>query len=206
MRPVVRKYPPKTAGRYCSSVFFWRSAALTSFALQQISQDETEPEEWQASSQDSRQKEQIQVALPRQTRSQIRQQQQNEEEMQAAAMNTDKQTRARLHGEAEKQERVAKVATEARIELIPEISPSPRSHWIELHPIDNFQHRDARSESLSVNSLEEAIHDIHAVPEEPPAPLSYWIDLHPVDASILESASSPELPFLALHSSVAGVE
>ncbi|KZP14191.1 hypothetical protein FIBSPDRAFT_796955, partial [Athelia psychrophila] len=66
-------------------------------------------------------------------------------------------------------------------DLIPELSPSPRSHWIGLHPIDDFQHHDLRSKSLSVNSPETAIADIHTVPEEPPTPLSYWIDLHSID-------------------------
>ncbi|KZP14184.1 hypothetical protein FIBSPDRAFT_959903 [Athelia psychrophila] len=76
--------------------------------------------------------------------------------------------------EGEAEEEVARV-------LIPEIPPSPRSHWIDLHPIDDFQHHDLRSKSLSANSPEQAIYDRHTVPEEPPAPLSYWIDLHAID-------------------------
>ncbi|KZP14179.1 hypothetical protein FIBSPDRAFT_896805 [Athelia psychrophila] len=57
--------------------------------------------------------------------------------------------------------------------LIPDIAPSPQSHWIDLHDIDDLRQ--------SADSPGPVTYSLRMVPEEPPAPLSYWIDLHPLE-------------------------
>ncbi|KAF7974777.1 hypothetical protein HWV62_11253 [Athelia sp. TMB] len=79
---------------------------------------------------------------------------------------------------------------------IPEWLPSPRSFWVDLHPIEDFIGHD--SDSLSTNSSRKAT---GSIPEEPPIPLSYWIDLHPLeyaDRDSIPTAPEPKSLFLQL--------
>lgn len=65
---------------------------------------------------------------------------------------------------------------------IPDEPPSPRSYWIDLHPIE-----DAGYGHIS---------------EVPPVPLSHWIDLRPIDDCkdlIPEVVPEPASTFLDLH-------
>lgn len=72
---------------------------------------------------------------------------------------------------------------------IPDGTPSPLSHWVDLHPIEN---------SIAGHLT----HQRNLIPEEPPLPLSHWIDLHTIEdwANLTpEIAPEPTSMFLELH-------
>lgn len=66
-------------------------------------------------------------------------------------------------------------------EAIPDEPPSPRSYWIDLHPIEG------------------AGRESGFIPEESPEPFSYWIDLRPIGGLVAEVAPEPTSIFLELH-------
>ncbi|KZP17083.1 hypothetical protein FIBSPDRAFT_1047048 [Athelia psychrophila] len=88
---------------------------------------------------------------------------------------------------------------------MPERPPSPLSHWIELHPVDSYEHDipEAAPEHTSLyidlHSIED---DARLIPEVPPEPRSMWVELHSVDGnerSIPEVAPEPTSLYLDLH-------
>ncbi|KZP14151.1 hypothetical protein FIBSPDRAFT_896780 [Athelia psychrophila] len=91
---------------------------------------------------------------------------------------------------------------------IPEMPPSPPSHWIELHPIDNYEQRvpevapEPTSLYVDLHPLED---DEYSIPEAPPEPRSMWIELRPVrdgnEHIIPKVAPEPTALYLDLHPS-----
>jgi len=59
----------------------------------------------------------------------------------------------------------------------PERVPSPRSYWIDLHPINDY------TDAGPLSKLSSDVWPTQSVPEAPPVPFSYWIDLFPVGDS-----------------------
>ncbi|KZP15486.1 hypothetical protein FIBSPDRAFT_867234 [Athelia psychrophila] len=76
--------------------------------------------------------------------------------------------------------------------IIPDEPPSPRSYWIDLHPIEDLYSKMGPPGQDSGGF----------VPVEPPEPLSHWIDLQPIDVygnSVPEIHPEPSSLFMELH-------